>query len=127
MGYRRGRVAYTLLELAKYFGQDAGSGRVLIRQKIGQSDLAAMTGVVRETVNRILNDWKRRRVVSRLSGYYCLENSAILQKEADTLDGACGARLSRVRLADMSEKPDADGLTLAHSQASGFRYGLYGM
>ena len=39
----RGRVAFTLLELARYFGQDVGSGRVLIRQKIGQSDLAAMT------------------------------------------------------------------------------------
>jgi CRP/FNR family cyclic AMP-dependent transcriptional regulator len=94
----RGRVAYTLLELAKYFGQDVGSGRVLIRQKIGQSDLAAMTGIVRETVNRILNDWKRRRVVSRLTGYYCLENRALLQKEADTLDDGIGsARLSPVR------------------------------
>jgi hypothetical protein len=40
-----------------------------------------MTGVVRETVNRILNDWKRCRVVSRLTGYYCLENRAILEKE----------------------------------------------
>jgi CRP-like cAMP-binding protein len=99
----RGRVAYTLLELAKHFGQDVGSGRVLIRQKIGQSDLAAMTGIVRETINRILNDWKRRRVVSRLTGYYCLENRAVLQKEADTLDdGICGARLSPVRLADAS-------------------------
>ena len=99
----RGRVAYTLLELAKHFGQDVGSGRVLIRQKIGQSDLAAMTGIVRETINRILNDWRRRRVVSRLTGYYCLENRAVLQKEADTLDdGICGARLSRVRLADAS-------------------------
>jgi CRP/FNR family transcriptional regulator, cyclic AMP receptor protein len=97
----RGRVAYTLLELAKHFGQDVGSGRVLIRQKISQSDLAAMTGIVRETVNRILNDWKRRRVVSRLTGYYCLENRALLQKEADTLDdGICGARLSPVRHAD---------------------------
>jgi CRP-like cAMP-binding protein len=99
---RRGRVAYTLLELAKYFGQDIGSGRVLIRQKIGQGELAAMTGVVRETVNRILNDWKRCRVVSRLTDYYCLENRTILQKEADTLDDACGASLSPVRLGDMS-------------------------
>ena len=74
----RGRVAYTLLELAKYFGQDVGSGRVLIRQKIGQSDLAAMTGIVRETVNRILNDWKRRGwsvglrvIIASKTGHYC--------------------------------------------------------
>ncbi len=72
----RGRVACTLLELAQDFGQDVGSGRIVIRQKIGQSDLAAMAGIARENVSRILNDWKRRKLVSRLSGYYCLENKA---------------------------------------------------
>jgi CRP-like cAMP-binding protein len=79
----RGRVACTLLELAEEFGQDVGSGRVVIRQKIGQSDLAAMAGIARENVSRILNDWKRRKLVSRLSGYYCLENKAELQNEAE--------------------------------------------
>jgi CRP/FNR family transcriptional regulator, cyclic AMP receptor protein len=79
----RGRVACTLLELAEGFGQDVGSGRVVIRQKIGQSDLAAMAGIARENVSRILNDWKRRKLVSRLSGYYCLENKAKLEHEAE--------------------------------------------
>jgi CRP/FNR family cyclic AMP-dependent transcriptional regulator len=79
----RGRVACTLLELAQDFGQDVGSGRIVIRQKIGQSDLAAMAGIARENVSRILNDWKRRKLVSRLSGYYCLENKAQLQSEAE--------------------------------------------
>ena len=79
----RGRVACTLLELAQDFGQDVGAGRVVIRQKIGQSDLAAMAGIARENVSRILNDWKRRKLVSRLSGYYCLENKAQLQNEAE--------------------------------------------
>jgi CRP/FNR family transcriptional regulator, cyclic AMP receptor protein len=79
----RGRVALTLLELAHEFGQDVGSGRVVIRQKISQSDLAAMAGIARENVSRILNDWKRRKLVSRLSGYYCLENKAQLQHEAE--------------------------------------------
>jgi CRP-like cAMP-binding protein len=79
----RGRVALTLLELADDFGQDVGSGRIVIRQKIGQSDLAAMAGIARENVSRILNDWKRRKLVSRLSGYYCLENKAKLQNEAE--------------------------------------------
>jgi len=78
----RGRVAATLLELAENFGQDVGSGRIVIRQKIGQSDLAAMAGIARENVSRILNDWKRRKLVSRLSGYYCLENKAQLEHEA---------------------------------------------
>jgi CRP/FNR family transcriptional regulator, cyclic AMP receptor protein len=79
----RGRVACTLLELAEDFGQDVGSGRIVIRQKIGQSDLAAMAGIARENVSRILNDWKRRKLVSRLSGYYCLENKAQLKQEAE--------------------------------------------
>jgi CRP/FNR family cyclic AMP-dependent transcriptional regulator len=79
----RGRVACTLLELAQEFGQDVGAGRIVIRQKIGQSDLAAMAGIARENVSRILNDWKRRKLVSRLSGYYCLENKAQLQQEAE--------------------------------------------
>jgi CRP/FNR family transcriptional regulator, cyclic AMP receptor protein len=79
----KGRVASTLLELAENFGQDVGTGRIVIRQKIGQSDIAAMAGVARENVSRILNDWKRRKLVSRLSGYYCLENKAQLQHEAE--------------------------------------------
>jgi hypothetical protein len=45
--------------------------------------LAAMAGIARENVSRILNDWKRRKLVSRLSGYYCLENKAKLQNEAE--------------------------------------------
>src|ERR1700761_372057 len=79
----RGRVACTLLELAEDFGQDVGSGRTVTRQRIGQSALAAMAGIARENVSRILNDWKRRKLVSRLSGYYCLENKALLQHEAE--------------------------------------------
>jgi CRP/FNR family transcriptional regulator, cyclic AMP receptor protein len=78
----KGRVASTLLELAENFGQDVGAGRIVIRQKIGQSDIAAMAGIARENVSRILNDWKRRKLVSRLSGYYCLENKAQLEREA---------------------------------------------
>jgi CRP-like cAMP-binding protein len=42
-----------------------------------------MAGIARENVSRILNDWKRRNLVSRLSGYYCLENKAQLQHEAE--------------------------------------------
>jgi CRP/FNR family transcriptional regulator, cyclic AMP receptor protein len=79
----KGRVAVTLLDLAEHFGQDVGSGRIVIRQKIGQADLAAMAGIARENVSRILNDWKRRKLVSRLSGYYCLENKAQLEREAE--------------------------------------------
>jgi CRP/FNR family cyclic AMP-dependent transcriptional regulator len=78
----KGRVARTLLELAEGFGQDVGSGRIVIHQKIGQSDLAARAGVARANVCRILNEWQRHKLVSRLSGYYCLENKQRLKAEA---------------------------------------------
>ena len=79
----RGRIACTLLELAQEFGRDVGSGRIVIHQKICQADVAAMAGVSREQVNRTLNDWKRRQLVNQLDGYYCIENQAQLQKEAE--------------------------------------------
>ena len=77
----KGRVARTMLELAGHFGQEVAPGRVVIRQKIGQNDLAAMAGIARENVTRVLNDWQRHKVVSRLSGYYCLEDKAQLEHQ----------------------------------------------
>jgi len=78
----KGRVARALLSLADAFGRDVGSGRTVIRHKISQSDLAAMVGIARENVSRILNDWKRLGLISQLSGYYCVEKSAELAREA---------------------------------------------
>jgi len=78
----KGRVARALLSLAEAFGKDVGSGRILIRQKVSQSEIAAMTGIARENVSRILQDWMRRSLVSRLAGYYCLENRPALKREA---------------------------------------------
>jgi CRP-like cAMP-binding protein len=78
----KGRVARALLDLAEAFGQDVGQNRILIRQKVSQSDVAAMAGIARENASRILNDWIRSKLVSRLSGYYCLENKARLERES---------------------------------------------
>ena len=44
----KGRVARALLSLAEAFGKDVGNGRILIQQKVNQSDLAAMAGIARE-------------------------------------------------------------------------------
>jgi CRP/FNR family transcriptional regulator, cyclic AMP receptor protein len=77
----KGRMARTLLELAEHFGQEVGPGRIVIRQKIRQNDLAAMAGIARENVTRILNDWQRRKLMSRPSGYYCLEDKAQLEHQ----------------------------------------------
>lgn len=79
----KGRVARALLNLADAFGHDVGSGRIVIRQKFGQSDLGAMAGLARETVSRILNDWKRDAIISRISAYYCIEKRTVLEREAE--------------------------------------------
>lgn len=79
----KGRVARALLELAEGFGQKVDSKRVLIRQKVSQSDLAAMAGIARENVSRIMKDWMRANIVTRLAGYYCLEDPAELKRESD--------------------------------------------
>ena len=77
----KGRVARALLDLAKAFGKEVDGGRIVIRQKLSQSDVAAMAGIARENVSRILNEWMRMKMVTRLSGYYCIENKAKLEKE----------------------------------------------
>jgi CRP/FNR family transcriptional regulator, cyclic AMP receptor protein len=78
----KGRVAQTMLELADHFGQEVAPGRIVIRQKIGQNDLAAMAGIARENLTRVLNDWQRHKALSRLSGYYCLEDKRQLEHQA---------------------------------------------
>jgi hypothetical protein len=57
--------------------------RILIRQKFKQPDLAAMAGIARENLNRILADWKRRKLVTQISGCYCLESKSALEREGD--------------------------------------------
>jgi CRP-like cAMP-binding protein len=79
----KGRVARALLSLAEAFGHDVGAGRIVIRQKVNQADIAAMAGIARENVSRILNEWKRDGIVSRFAGYYCLEKRGPLDRAAE--------------------------------------------
>ena len=77
----KARLARALLELVEFLGEDHGSGRILIRHKIKRSDLAAMAGVAAENVSRVTNDWMQRNVVTRSSGYYCLEDIPTLKNQ----------------------------------------------
>lgn len=67
------RLARVLLQLAQRFGEHLPDERVLIRQRLSQAELGRMAGGARENVNRQLNEWRRARLVTRLSGYYCIE------------------------------------------------------
>src|SRR5262249_38322358 len=61
----KARVARVLLHLAKHLGKNAASGRIMIGHKISQADLAAMAGVEREKVIRVLRKWKRKKLVTK--------------------------------------------------------------
>jgi len=86
----KGRVARALLDLSEAFGQDVALADLLADEDApladvlpeSQSDVAAMAGIARENVSRILNDWIRDKLDTRLSGYYCLENKAKLKRES---------------------------------------------
>lgn len=77
-----GRVAQTMLRLATAFGRPVGDGRTLIHHKITHAGIASMVGVARENVSRTISKWQRDKVVSRISGYYCLENESALKELA---------------------------------------------
>lgn len=77
-----GRLARVLLRLAEGFGKPLDDGRLLVHQKFTQADFARMTGTARENVNRQFKSWHKDAVVSRISGYYCIENRAQLEEIA---------------------------------------------
>ena len=65
----RVKVALTLMDLAEHFGERVGESRIMIRHKFGQSDLAAMAGIARENVSRIVMDLTRRKLGSKLINF----------------------------------------------------------
>lgn len=77
-----GRLARAMLRLAEVFGHPIDGGRILIRQKLTQADLALMTASARENVNRQLAEWRATGLVSRISAYYCIEDVDRLKDQA---------------------------------------------
>ena len=79
----RARVARALLQFARQLGEEAGPGRILIRHRITQSDLAAMAGVARESVSRTLGQWNRQKIVQRMSRTGYVVHKASLESAAE--------------------------------------------
>lgn len=69
-----GRLAQTMLILARAFGEELDDGRTLVRFKIAQSRLAEIVGVSRENVNRQLRIWREAGLYDQISRYYCLRS-----------------------------------------------------
>jgi CRP/FNR family transcriptional regulator, cyclic AMP receptor protein len=75
------RVARALLELAEYIGQPSSAGHIVFQERISQADLAAMAGVARENVSRVLSEWRRRKFVTGSPHRLVLTNIAALKRE----------------------------------------------
>jgi CRP/FNR family cyclic AMP-dependent transcriptional regulator len=73
------RLARALVRLADGFGEPLPDGRTLIRQKVSQAELGHMIGATRENVNRQLAEWRRERLLTRISGYYCVEHPSAFE------------------------------------------------
>jgi CRP/FNR family cyclic AMP-dependent transcriptional regulator len=73
-------VACALVALGELFGKEQGADHIVIRYKINQNDLAAMVGTARENVSRVLSGWKKRKIVTRSSGYWRLDDIAALRQ-----------------------------------------------
>jgi CRP/FNR family cyclic AMP-dependent transcriptional regulator len=78
----RARVARALLVFAHHLGEPVGPGRIRIRHKITQSDLAAMAGVARESVSRTLGAWSRQKILEGSSRAGYVVHEARLKREA---------------------------------------------
>ena len=76
------RLARAMLDLARYFRGHEDAERIVIGEKMTQSDLAALAGVARENVSRILTDWKERKIVVRSGSHYCLNDLEALKRKA---------------------------------------------
>jgi len=83
----KGRLARALLNIAQYAGEAKG-GRIELRLKIAQADLAAMAGVARENVSRTMSDWRKRNIVTRStsSTHYCINDPVALARETEVVD-----------------------------------------
>jgi CRP/FNR family transcriptional regulator, cyclic AMP receptor protein len=77
----KGRVARALLEIAAILGTSLNTDSVLVPDTISQKDLAAMAGVARETVNRILHEWETAEVVVRSGHSHLIRDKARLERE----------------------------------------------
>jgi CRP/FNR family transcriptional regulator, cyclic AMP receptor protein len=77
----RGRLARAMLELANVIGKKNRTGAVSFSTKISQAELAAMAGVARENVSRVMSSWIKQKIISRTSQFYAIHDTAALERE----------------------------------------------
>ena len=68
-----GRVARAFVSLAEGIGERQPKGRIMLSQRITQTDIAGMAGVARENANRAISELLRNGVLGRVKGYYIID------------------------------------------------------
>jgi CRP/FNR family transcriptional regulator, cyclic AMP receptor protein len=64
-----GRVARHLLAFAEQDGQEDSAGQILIPRRLTQSDIASFVGASRESVNKVIVEYKRQHYISVDANY----------------------------------------------------------
>jgi len=67
-----GRVARAFVSLAEGLGEHQPDGRIVIGQRVTQTDIAAMAGVARENASRAVNELLRGGLLGRTKGFYVI-------------------------------------------------------
>jgi CRP-like cAMP-binding protein len=80
-------LATLLCAYAEVFGAQTSAG-VRIELKRSQADLAAATGATERSVNRILAEWQKLKLVSKDAGRYTVHDLGALQRKSGPLDGS---------------------------------------
>ena len=78
----KARIAHALLSLADQIGEAAADGQVAIRYRIRHSDIAAMAGLARESVSRVMADWGRAGFAMQLDGRLVVQPSGLAKELA---------------------------------------------
>ncbi|WP_019121790.1 Crp/Fnr family transcriptional regulator [Brevibacillus massiliensis] len=74
-----GALCSTLIRLANCYGVPQQGGSILINLKLTHSELADYIGSTRESVNRMLNDLKRKQVLAFPDGYIRIDDIGYLK------------------------------------------------
>jgi CRP/FNR family transcriptional regulator, cyclic AMP receptor protein len=69
---------------AEYVGTPSSTGQIVLHEKISLADIAAMAGVARENVSRVMSEWRRRNLITGSPSCYCLNDIAALTREVDS-------------------------------------------
>lgn len=73
-----GALCSTLIRLCNTYGKEHGS-QVVIMKKLTNSELADMIGATRESVNRMLSDFKKADIITMENNYLVVKNIHYLQ------------------------------------------------